>query len=390
MPLRLSLIVPGAVSSGPYECGAIAALILASQTLGEATVVIDSVTTASARSITGLLTARSLLGAVDPIELFEFAWSRERAEPAVAADVLRRSGLPSGPVLARQKEPVRLSMAFANIGGLTSKLSAPVPRGEAATSALLDWYSVEMTNAATPRDFLALADALIAPGSHVEPLDNGPLSRAIDLAEDIGSDDERLYLLIDPGTTMAELGRGNCSTTPLLSVPEDLLRLERTRAHVEWVEDAAASLHDGAVAWNSDAPPPGQLHHDLTAAVGADITPLLSDRQCDPSSVARRILTEREADRSADYAALLDEMIRSVGGPERKGGYAANGLAPPVEPADVWMRPDEFALGYRAATSWLEHRLRHYLPRVGLAAAWDRVDHEYGRISTVEMAELGY
>jgi predicted acylesterase/phospholipase RssA len=55
--LRLSLTIPGAVSLGAYEGGALAALILAARTLGEENVLIDTIASASAGSITALLTA---------------------------------------------------------------------------------------------------------------------------------------------------------------------------------------------------------------------------------------------------------------------------------------------------------------------------------------------
>jgi hypothetical protein len=72
--LRLSLTIPGAVSLGAYEGGALAALIVAAKTLGEDKIVIDSIASASAGSITGLLTARSLLRSVDPISLLASTW----------------------------------------------------------------------------------------------------------------------------------------------------------------------------------------------------------------------------------------------------------------------------------------------------------------------------
>ena len=66
--LRLSLTIPGAVSLGAYEGGALAALILAARTLGEENVLIDTIASASAGSIHALLTAEhSSTGAARPI-----------------------------------------------------------------------------------------------------------------------------------------------------------------------------------------------------------------------------------------------------------------------------------------------------------------------------------
>ncbi len=65
--LRISLTIPGAVSLGAYEGGALAALLVACQKLGEQVVVVDSIASASAGSITGLLSARALPRGADPV-----------------------------------------------------------------------------------------------------------------------------------------------------------------------------------------------------------------------------------------------------------------------------------------------------------------------------------
>ena len=112
--LRLSLTIPGAVSLGAYEGGALAALIIASKSLGEDTLVIDSIAAASAGSITGLLTARSLLRGVDPVKLMAAAWVENvsfdamkthstdsplssSALTGMADKVLGEEGVPEGP-----------------------------------------------------------------------------------------------------------------------------------------------------------------------------------------------------------------------------------------------------------------------------------------------------
>ena len=76
--LRLSLTIPGAVSLGAYEGGALAALILAARTLGEENVLIDTIASASAGSITALLTARALLRGCSPTDLLGAAWVESR------------------------------------------------------------------------------------------------------------------------------------------------------------------------------------------------------------------------------------------------------------------------------------------------------------------------
>src|SRR5664279_3662571 len=72
--LRLSLTIPGAVSLGAYEGGALAALLVTAQTLGEDVLVIDSIGAASAGSMTALMTAQVLLQGKDPVALMSAAW----------------------------------------------------------------------------------------------------------------------------------------------------------------------------------------------------------------------------------------------------------------------------------------------------------------------------
>ena len=137
--LRISLTLPGAVSLGAYEGGALAALLLACQELGEQAVVIDSIASASAGSITGLLSARALLRGADPIQMLTRAWveldslkamkTHSAAAPlsgaaldAIATAVLGPGGVPDGAPDRWQREPIRLSMALANLAGLSYAL----------------------------------------------------------------------------------------------------------------------------------------------------------------------------------------------------------------------------------------------------------------------------
>lgn len=414
--LRLSLTVPGTVPFGPYEGGALAALILATRALGENTLVIDSIASGSAGSIAGLLTARSLLGGVDPVTLFDAAWVHNasieamesrptgtlpspRALTAMAAGVLGANGLPSGPVSMRQNEPVRLAMALSNLdGGLIDDLPELERNGARPASTDFDWYSVELTNAAIPRDYLPLVDAVSASGSGVdvpadlrevaagEPVEDGSLGRTIDLAESIGSDDERLYLLIHPDPALFSTRHSDvrCGGAPgprsvrtgafavrisrLQSFYDDLGRLERTNGHGEWIEEVAS-----------------------ISAVG-DTLAVLRRRQADALCEARRIMTERESDRSDDYAALLRSLVHSAG----RGEGCSNGTRPmrhavesPGHFYDITSREHDFALGYRTMTTWLEARLGLYLPRVDLSAALGRIDQEYGRIEPQGLALEG-
>jgi hypothetical protein len=249
--LRLSLTIPGAVSLGAYEGGALAALITATRALGDGVIVIDSIASASAGSITGLLTARSLLRGVDPVDLMSAAWVENVSFKAMkthstdsplsssalsemASKVLGSHGVPEGPEATWQKEPVRLSMAIASLAGLTYELPDLVRDTTVSAATFLDWYAVTLTNADGSDAYLKHAEAAIASGSNAlgfpakqlnrmadkesyeqaglegfpadglfwytdgGTVDNEPLGRTIDLAQGVDSDDERLYLLVHP------------------------------------------------------------------------------------------------------------------------------------------------------------------------------------------------
>src|SRR5580704_13333546 len=71
--LHVSLTLPGAVSLGAYEGGALAALLVGVQGL-DGEVVVDSIGSASAGSITGLLAARCLAAGADPVRVMKEAW----------------------------------------------------------------------------------------------------------------------------------------------------------------------------------------------------------------------------------------------------------------------------------------------------------------------------
>lgn len=247
--LRLSLTIPGAVSLGAYEGGALAALTIAAKALGEEALVIDSIAAASAGSITALLTARSLLRGVDPVELLAAAWvenvsfeamkTHSTASPLsssalgdMANKVLGPGGPPDGPPSSWQQEPVRLSLALTSLAGLNYRLADLARDTFVGASTFLDFYNVALTNALGPAGYLAHAQAAIASGSNAigfppklldrladraqyedaglegfpadgkfwytdgGTVDNEPLGRTIDLAQSIASDDERVYLLI--------------------------------------------------------------------------------------------------------------------------------------------------------------------------------------------------
>jgi predicted acylesterase/phospholipase RssA len=249
--LRLSLTIPGAVSLGAYEGGALAALTIAARALGEDIIVIDSIASASAGSITALLTARSLLRGVDPVKLLAAAWVENVSFEAMkthstesplssaalnemATKVLGAHGPQDGAPATWQQEPVRLSMALTSLAGLTYRIVDLARDTAVEASTFLDCYEVALTNELGSDGYLSHAQAAIASGSNAigfpakrlnrladqkryddaglegfpadgefwytdgGTVDNEPLGRTIDLAQSIASDDERLYLLIHP------------------------------------------------------------------------------------------------------------------------------------------------------------------------------------------------
>src|SRR5271166_202035 len=112
--LRVALTIPGAVSLGAYQGGALAALLVAARALGEEVLVIDAIASASAGSVSAVLVARSLLRGVDPVGLLAAVWvgqvsmaalkthsSKSPLSPTALTTIARRvlgeGGLPEGP-----------------------------------------------------------------------------------------------------------------------------------------------------------------------------------------------------------------------------------------------------------------------------------------------------
>ena len=157
--LRIALTVPGAVSLGAYEGGALAALLVATQTInrqdGEA-VRIDAIAGASAGSITGALAARALLEGLDPIDVMYGLWveapqiermlGRKHGAPldvgALRAYALGVLELPSRDDVA-QRTNVKLHMALGALRGLEYELGRVGGPPLRATT-YLDWAELEL------------------------------------------------------------------------------------------------------------------------------------------------------------------------------------------------------------------------------------------------------
>ena len=468
--LRLSLTIPGAVSLGAYESGALAALIVAAKVLGQDTLLIDSIAAGSAGSITGLLAARSLLDGIDPLTLLASAsvedaslraLEAEAADPpllsdasfAVAASLLGPTNISDVAATTRQEEPVVLSMALSTPGDGTCDPPDPTSDAMAQSWALPDWYIITLTNSATPHEYLAYAEASIAAGRTAagsdarsgRPLDdeqrceeagllrlpgdglfwytvggaagNEALDRTIDLAEQIGSDDERLYLVISPdpaypARSPSDTSGGDPPSPPSVrigtdtfgradarSIYEELERLEGASSPFAWIGTAVPAVNSSGDRCNSGTFDPDadavQFRSSLHAALG-NAHESVRHREADIASVAGRIVAEREADYSTDYASLLGLLIDTTSTPARPRHVPVEVVSPAVDPSvdvpawqqlvgaycgffDFTLRHGDFCLGYRNMHYWLEHRLNSYLP-IDLSAAVEMVERGYEEV----------
>jgi hypothetical protein len=445
--LRLSLTIPGTVALGAYESGAVAALIVAAQELGEDVLVIDSIATAAAGSITGLLAARSLLDGVDAVKLLASAWAEkhpvraleaESTEPqllpdalnAVAAALFEPNSHTGVPSTRRQVEPVSLSMVLGELYRQTRQASNSARGGEAQPSMHPYWYTFTLTNTVASQEYLAYAYAAIAAGSNTadapaappKPLvyeqccgetgllalpedglfwytiggtgNNEVLDRTINVAEWIGSDEERLYLVINPDPafptrSLRSTFSGDASPATLTRarthlsdighsslICEQLTRLEETSSELDVIETIEGAVDSGR----------GEGH------------------RVDIESVASRIIGERESDFSVDYARLLGSLVDPVRGPANRRQVPVEVVSPAVDPRvalspsqqlvgpflshfeaelDFTLHQSDFSLGYRNMSYWLEHRLSGYVPHFDLSTALELVARGYDGIGWI-------
>lgn len=162
MKLRLALTISGAVSLGPYEAGALAALIVAVRELcqgDDPPVRVDAIGGASAGSITGMLAARCLLEGIDPVHVMREVWVTRASFDAMrstatdsllsvqsfegtAADLIDPRdalGRPTHRVGVHQSLPIRLEVALACLRGLEYRVPSLSRRTPVQASTHLDW-----------------------------------------------------------------------------------------------------------------------------------------------------------------------------------------------------------------------------------------------------------
>lgn len=254
---RIAMMLPGAVSLGAYEGGALAAILAAVQA-AEGELAVDAVASASAGSITAVVASRALLCGADPFKLMAATWvdtpslanlgthdpnsplSMERLQDS-AKDLLGTTTVPDGDAdVYRQDVAVRLSMALTSLGGMAYRI-ATLRDTDGERKALpllaktnLDWFSTTFDPGAGADQFLAAVDGALTSGatpvgfpprlldrsaSHAEyeargvvhptgdwhawysdggDIDNEPFGRVLDLIEETPTDpaDERIIVLL--------------------------------------------------------------------------------------------------------------------------------------------------------------------------------------------------
>ena len=224
MTTRIGLMLPGAVSLGAYEGGALAAVLKAVQASNDE-LVVDAIASASAGSMTALIACRALLCGADPIDLMTQTWVSlpqldrlEAHDPSApltmknlmdtATELLTGGGVDDGPT--RQKVSVRLSMSLTALGGLTYAIphvrdeSDPelVDHGDSADTLLattyVDFFTTELKPGAKAPDFLAVLDAAMTSGSTPVGFPPRRLNRT-----DVEADYKKNGVLIPPNQDLA-------------------------------------------------------------------------------------------------------------------------------------------------------------------------------------------
>lgn len=496
--LRISLTLPGAVSLGAYEGGALAALLLACQELGEHAVVIDSIASASAGSITGLLSARALLRGADPVQMLTRAWvelvslkamKTHSAEAplsgaalgAIATEVLGPGGVPDGAPDRWQREPIQLSMALANLAGLSYALPVIDRATPMQASTFLDWYSIKLTNDLDSGRYLELAQAALASGANAigfpprqldrsadrgyyaqaglegfpadgkfwytdgGTVDNEPLGRTIDVARSVGSDDDRVFLLIHPdpaATTVTpspvwtgdspqpswlHAGTRAFSIGRIQTIFEDLKRLQKTNSYLEWVKAIPAAVQAGVdeaigklglTAGQADT-----LRASLQEAAAVELGKIRQQQEQVRDAAGRA--PRGHSTVGGEYFQTLQALVAAATGLEGKKPASVDVVSPAIDPAvtepasaqlagaflfhfggftDIRYRQSDFALGYRNMQYWLEHSLARYLEGADLTGTlasvaqayhqlgWDGIRYggvQLGSLSAGEKIELG-
>jgi predicted acylesterase/phospholipase RssA len=457
-PLRLSLTMPGAVALGAYEGGALAALLVAVQSLGPDVVVVDSIGAASAGSITAVLTAQTLLEAKDPITMMHAAWverasfesMRERrndyplnqkALSDIAHGVLGLEAPSTVQGARRQEEPILASLSLTSLAGLTYDLTdpaTPTPGDAMRVATFQDWYNP--TFDANTSDWTGHAEVAIASGANAMGFpakkvnrssdretyeeaglqgfpddgnfwytdggttNNEPLGRTIDLAQRIGSPDDRLFLLVHYDTGPAGLDddspwSGAREEPPpwvrtatrafhaqsAQSIFDDLKRLQKVNARLEWTRRIAPALVSGIEGAAADLELSEEQIEQLKASIAQSLDEQLRDIRAAkaPKNAHQTDKTKAEPAAAATPAPasltdVVEALTREATGLANRRHVAVELVSPSIDPADQQrcagafmfhfggffderLRENDFDLGYRNMEVWLNRSLGGYL-----------------------------
>src|ERR1035441_7414105 len=249
-------------------------------------------------------------------------------------------------------------------------------------------------------------------------VDNEPLGRTIELAQSVGSDDNRVFLLIhpDPAATTDTASPTWTEDSPQPSwlhagtraftigrtqtIFEDLKRLEKTNTHLEWAKSIPAAVEAGvteAIArLGLSAAQADTLRASLQDAAEAELG-RIRQSQADVRNAAGRAPREREQ-AIGDYAATVRALVAAATGLEGKKPASVDVVSPGIGPAvtepasaqlagaflfhfggfvDIRFRRSDFALGYRNMQYWLEHDLARRLEGLDLSGALTAVADGY-------------
>lgn len=471
-PLRLSLTIPGAVALGAYEGGALAALLVAAQSLGEDLLVIDSIGSASAGSVTAVVAAQTLLQAKDPVTMMYQAWvvqdsfdeMRERkpdyplnsgALTKVAQTVLGLAAPTTVAGARAQQTPIKASMSLTSLAGLTYRLHDAGGGPGVAVSTFQDWYGATFDT--QTRDWATPAQAALASGANAmgfpaKLLDrsadraayeaaglegfpdhgriwytdggttnNEPLGRTIDVAQEIASDDPRLYLLIHydtgptpPGDDSPWSGTNESppswvrSATRAMhaqsaqSIFDDLKRVQKTNSHVRWTGLVADALARGLSSASSELALDDAGRASLETAVRTSIAEVLTQVHAEQASLSPLAAASvsgaqrppgapasQDATGGSLEAALLG-VIQTASGLRGREELTVDLVSPTIDPSDqqrcagafmfhfggffdIKLRHNDFALGYRNMSRWVNDTLPRRLGSTATDAHFQRV-----------------
>jgi hypothetical protein len=179
-PLRIALVVAGAVSLGSYEAGALTALIkLVAGSNGE--IIIDTIVGASAGSITGLLLAHALLKGKG-VEDQQTLWV-DKTDMDILLKGGSIDGRPRGPLSPKdllawasgqlaagdgpiQEGEIYLVMSIANLRGLTYRMAMHGRDEAVRADTYRDAKVFVMTSASSREDWLQAMNVAAASSAH--------------------------------------------------------------------------------------------------------------------------------------------------------------------------------------------------------------------------------